>query len=79
MQWIAEGNTYDSIRKDTDNNPRYGVAVDQLQSAQPGLVPQLSGKPVSAHIWSSQVMVNHFSDLTYVHLMRSTNQKENLA
>ena len=51
---------------------------NQLQSAQTGLFPKLSGKLIITRIWSDQVMVDHFSDLTYVHLIRSTDQEETL-
>ena len=67
-----------STRKDTDNNPVSGVSVDQIQSSQPGLVPQLSGKLTSAHIWAAPIMVDHFSDSTYVHLMIIISQEETL-
>ena len=74
-KWKKQG----SISKDTDNKPRTGVSVDQLQSTHPVLVPQLSGKLASAYIWSAQVMVDRFSDLTYVNLKRSTTQEETLS
>ena len=51
-QRIKYFNKYGSIRKETGNNTVDGVSVDQLQSAQPVLVPQLPGKLRSAHIWS---------------------------
>ena len=78
-QWTTKGNKSGSIRKETENNPGDVVSVEQIQSAQTGLVPQLSGKLTSAHIWDAQFMVDHFSDLTYVHLMRSTIQEHNLS
>ena len=53
--------------------------MDQLQSAQPGLVTQLSGKLTISHIWSAQEIMNHLSDLTYVHLMRITIHEGKLA
>ena len=31
-QWITKVNKPGSIRKETDNNPGYGVSVDQLHS-----------------------------------------------
>ena len=65
--------------KETDNKPRAAVLVDQLQSSHPGLVPQISGKLTSARIWSSQVMVDHFSYLTYLNLTISTIQEETLS
>ena len=68
-----------SIRKDNDNKPGDGVSLDQLQWDKPGLVPQLSGKLTSAHSWSAQVMADHFSDLTYMHLMISTRQEKSLS
>ena len=77
IQWVTKGNKLESIRKDTDNDPGSVVSVDQLQSAQTLLVPQFSGKLTIAHIWAVQVIVNHFSDLTYVHLIRSTSQEGN--
>ena len=43
------------------------------------MVPQLSGKLTSARIWSDQLMVDHFSDLTYVHIMIITSQEDALA
>ena len=79
MKWIPKVNKQESIRKDTYNKPEYGISLYQLWSSQPGLVPQFSGKLTSARVWSTQVMVNHFSDLTYLHLMRITSQEENLA
>ena len=53
--------------------------VDQLRSAQSVLVTQLSGKITSERIWASHVMVEHFIDLTYVRIMRSTIQEDTLA
>ena len=61
------------------NKPRFGVSVDQIQSDQPILVPQLSGKLTSALICYAQVIVDHFSNLSYVHLTRIKNQEDNLS
>ena len=68
-----------SIIKDTENEAVYVVSLDQLQSSQLGLVPQLSGKFTSASIWDAQVIVDDFSDLIYVHIMISTSQEVNFA
>ena len=77
-KWIKRGKKLGSTRKNTDKNPGAAVSVYQIQLDKPGLVPQFSGKLTSTRIWVDQVMVNHFGDLTYVHLMRSTSQEENL-
>ena len=76
---ITKGNKSSSIRKETDNNPGAAFSVDQLHSDQAGLVSQFSEKITSEHIWYAQVMVDHFSDLTYVHLVKRTIQEEKLS
>ena len=68
-----KGKKSGSIRKETDNKSGALVSVDQIQSDHPGLVPQLSVKLKSARIWSAQVMMYHFSDLTYMNLMIGTS------
>ena len=68
-----------SINKETENNPGYGVSIDQSQSVQPGLVPQFSGKLTSERIWSAGVMVDNFSYLNYVYLMIRIRQEETLS
>ena len=77
--WGTKGKKPGSIRKGTDNKLGYTVSVDELQLDQQGLLPQFSGKIKSARIWSAQVVVGHFSDLTYVDLMRSKIQEKTLA
>ena len=37
------------------------------------------GKSTRAIIWPAKVIVDHFSDVVYAHLMRSTSQEETLA
>ena len=51
--------------KEAESKPGYVVLLDQLQSDQPGLFPQLSGKLTHVRIRAAKVMVYHFSDLTY--------------
>ena len=79
IQYITKGYKSGSIRKETDNNPGSVVSVDQLQSDHPVLVPQCSGKIISVHIWYLQVIVYHFSCLTYVHLIIITIQEDTLS
>ena len=73
-----KGNKLGSIRKETENKSESMVSVYQLHSDTPGLVPQFSGKFTSARIWASQFMVEHFIELTYLNLMKSTTQVETL-
>ena len=79
MPCRTKGRKLGSIRKENENNILDGVSVDQLRLYHTLLVPQLSGKLTSARIWDAQLMVDHFSGLNYVNLMRSTNQDHTLA
>ena len=47
-----------------------GVSVDQIVSAQPGLLPQMSGFLTNERLWGATTFVDHVSDYVYVHLMR---------
>ncbi len=44
--------------------------MDQLVSAQPGLIPQMAGFLTNSHIWGATIFVDHQSDYVFVHLMR---------
>lgn len=58
-----------TIRKDQDNKPGDMVSCDQLISAQPGLVPQVTGKLSSNRIWGATVFIDHATSFSHVHLM----------
>ncbi|KAL7465893.1 hypothetical protein ACHAXS_006196 [Conticribra weissflogii] len=49
--------------------PGQKIGVDQLISAQPGLVPQDKGHLTRARIWAATVFVNYFTKFVYVALM----------
>ena len=57
------------IQKESDNAPGKCVSMDQLVSAQPGLIPQMAGFLTNLCIWGATIFVDHFSDLVYVALM----------
>ena len=54
------------------------MSIDQLVSAQPGLIPQASGFLTSMRIWAATVFVDHVSDYVYVALMRDLTLSETL-
>ena len=58
------------IRRDDETAPGMCTSTDQLVSAQGGLIPQRTGKLMSARYVGATVFVDHFSDYVYVHLMR---------
>ena len=78
IQWRTKREKLVSMCKGNDNKTVSAVSVDQLQSAHPGLVSQLSVKITIALIWDAKIIVNSYSDLTYVQIVRSTSQEENL-
>ncbi len=49
--------------------PGQKIGVDQLISAQPGLVPQDKGHLTRARIWAATVFVDYFTKFVYVALM----------
>ena len=52
------------------------VSVDQLESSLPGMVPQPKGSLTNRRYKGATVFVDHFSGLTYVHLMESISGDE---
>ena len=50
--------------------PGDGVAVDQILSTQPGIIPQMSGFLTSKRLWGATTFVDNLSDYVYVNLMR---------
>ena len=50
-----------SIRGTLLNSPGQTVGVDQLISAQPGLVPQEKGQMTRAQIWAATVFVDFYT------------------
>lgn len=77
--WRVKGKKSGSIRKKSDQvEPGDGVSMDQIVSAQPGLIPQMSGFLTSRCIWGCTTFVDHVSDFVYVHLMRDFTVDETL-
>ena len=48
-----------SIQKESNNAPGKRVSMDQLVSAQPGLIPQMAGFLTNLRIWGATVLVDH--------------------
>jgi len=46
-----------------------GVSVDQIVSAQPGLIPQMSGFLTNKQLWECTTFVDHVSNFVSVHFM----------
>ena len=61
-----------------DALPGAGVSVDQIVSAQPGLIPQMSGFLTSCRIWGCTKFCDHVSNFVYVHLMQDYTMDETI-
>ena len=66
------------LRKPSQNFPGAAVSMDQLVSAQPGLVPQVGGHLTRDRIWAVNIAVDHYSDFHKAVLMRGTTELETL-
>jgi hypothetical protein len=60
-------------------SPGARTSTDQLVSAQPGLIPQISGKLTHQRVNGSTIFVDHFSDHVYAYLMRDLTLDETIA
>eukprot|EP00984_Skeletonema_dohrnii_P034934 scaffold34438_cov244-Skeletonema_dohrnii-CCMP3373.AAC.1 len=77
--WRSKGKKSGTIRKESETKPGDGVSVDQIVSAQPGLIPQMSGFLTHERIWGATTFVDHVSDYIYVHLMKNFTIEETLS
>ena len=68
--WRKEGKKSGSIQRPEQTKLGDGVSVDHTVSAQPGLIPQMSGFLTNHRLWGATTFVDHVSDYVYVHLMR---------
>ena len=74
-QWRYKGiRNLRKIRPAT--HPGNVVSIDQLVSPTPGFVPIHRGKPTNQRYVGCTVFVDHFSDLTYIHLMTELNAEK---
>lgn len=67
-----------SIRQPTDNCPGANTSTDQMISPYGGFIPQLKGRLMRAKYYAATIFVDHFTDYTYVHLMRDTTAESTL-
>jgi len=74
----VHGKASGSIRRPEHVLPGNGVSVDQIDSAQPGLIPQMSGLLTSRCIWGCATFCDHVSDFVYVYLMQDYTVDETI-
>jgi hypothetical protein len=76
--WRHRGKRRRSICKEEHREPVDGVSIDQIVSAQPGLIPQLLGFFIRKRVWSTTAFVDHISNYVYGHLMRDFTLEETI-
>ena len=76
--WRFKGKCSGSIRKPSHNQPGSCVSVDQIISAQPGFIPQMSGKLLRDRIWAVTLFIDHCTDFLFSYLQTSTSQEETI-
>ena len=70
-QWRSKGHPGGHIRSKAETKPGDGVSVDQIVSAQPGLIPQMVGFLTNHRIVGATVFVDRVTQYIYVHLMKA--------
>ena len=76
--WKRKSERSTTVRKLEHNRPGKGTSADQLISAQPGLVPRISGKHTRQRITAATCFLDHYSDFSYTHLCTSATQEATL-
>jgi hypothetical protein len=75
--WRTKGGKLQSDSM-TATTPGQCVSVDQLESPVHGFVGQMKGKLTKMRYKVATVFVDHFSNLSFVHLQSTTNAEETL-
>ena len=52
------------------------ISVDQMESSTSVFIAQLKGKPTNQRYRAATIFLDHYSDLTYVHLQRGFSSEE---
>jgi hypothetical protein len=76
--WRGRGKKRKSIRRPQDNFPGANTSTDQMISPFGGLIPQVRGRLMKAKFYAATIFVDHYTDYTYVHLMKDTTGETTL-
>ncbi len=76
--WLSKSKQKHAIHKPTDDAHGNRASMDTLVSAQPGLIPQMSDSLTNLRIMGAMVIVDHYSDHTYIYLMKELMHVETL-
>ena len=76
--WKGRNKNVPTIRKPHHNFPGAQTSSDQMISPFGGMVPQIKGRLMKAKYYAATIFVDHFTDYTYVHLMKDTKAENTL-
>ena len=77
--WRGKGKGHKhSICRESDSFPGARTSVDQMVSHFGGLIPQIKGRLMKAKYYGATIFVDHFTDYTYVHLMKDATAESTL-
>jgi hypothetical protein len=76
--WHSKSKELHPIQRKSDNYPGARASMDHLVSAQPGVIPQITGKLTDQQTNGATVIVDHHLDHVYVYLMRNLTLEETL-
>ena len=76
---LSANSKQSALRKENISKAGQCVGVDQMISAQPGLIPQEKGNLTRARIWACTVFVDYYTGFVYVALMRDLTGESTLA
>jgi hypothetical protein len=76
--WQSKSKEGHPIWKKLDDHPNARASMDHLVSAQPGLIPQISGKLTCMRVNGATTIVDHYSDHIYVFLMHDLTLEETI-
>jgi hypothetical protein len=76
--WWSKSEQKHPISKSTDDATGKKAFLDQMVSAQPGLITQMSGCITNLRIIAATIFIDHFSDHVYVYLMKYLTLSETL-
>jgi hypothetical protein len=77
--WRGKGKKHcKHIRKENENFPGANTSTDQMISPYGGMIPQMKGQLMKAKYYAATIFIDHFTDYTYVHLMRDSTAASTL-
>ena len=76
--WRGRGKKKNSIRKPHENFAGANTSTDQMISPFGGMIPQMKGRLMRAKYYAATIFVDHYTDYTYVHLMKDTTGESTL-